>query len=187
MHLPYRSGTEEEYSEREPLLQELVDLAREFGYRFRAPRKGNGAAATPARERSMTPAAARSSAAAARDSAADVLVVPGNTADFSGACKETGLQPLLLLPSGAADFSGSRKETGLQPPLLASGLRLRQQQQQKSCYADFELRRCRKSSCSIGREWGEHRPTRHGKGRNLPRELGSRFTVPHCSERANAW
>ncbi|CAN7951903.1 unnamed protein product [Ixodes pacificus] len=68
-----KSGTEEEYSEREHLLQKLVDLAREFGYKFRAPRKGNGAAATPARERSMTPAAARSSAAAARDSAADVL------------------------------------------------------------------------------------------------------------------
>ncbi|CAN7977488.1 unnamed protein product [Ixodes persulcatus] len=81
-----KSGTEEEYSEREHLLQELLDLAREFGYRFKAPRKGNGAAATPARERSMTPAAARSSAAAARDSAADVLVAPGNTADFSGAC-----------------------------------------------------------------------------------------------------
>ncbi|KAG0421333.1 hypothetical protein HPB47_002763 [Ixodes persulcatus] len=102
-----KSGTEEEYSEREHLLQELVDLARESGYKFRAPRKGNGAAATPARERSMTPAAARSSAAAARDSAADVLVAPGNTADFSGACSgeqatAEELFTLILSPEDAA-------------------------------------------------------------------------------------
>ncbi|KAH7957346.1 hypothetical protein HPB52_018001 [Rhipicephalus sanguineus] len=35
------SGTEEEYGEREALLQEILDLARESGVTIRAPRRAN--------------------------------------------------------------------------------------------------------------------------------------------------
>ncbi|CAN7991329.1 unnamed protein product [Ixodes hexagonus] len=67
-----KSGTEEEYNERENMLQELLDLAREFGYKVRAPRRGNGAAVAPARERSTpAPTSSRNSAAASRDAAAE--------------------------------------------------------------------------------------------------------------------
>ncbi|KAL1463978.1 hypothetical protein MTO96_043085 [Rhipicephalus appendiculatus] len=70
-----RSGTEEEYGEREALLQEILDLARESGVTIMAPRRANAPSVRPAAKAPVhtgVPAAARKLAALARDDAAEM-------------------------------------------------------------------------------------------------------------------
>ncbi|KAH7965549.1 hypothetical protein HPB49_008701 [Dermacentor silvarum] len=85
---PRRSGTEEDYGQREALLQEILDLARERGVKIRAPRRADAASGRRAARAHLrngaTTAAARNSAALARDAAAE-LHVARNTVD--GACE----------------------------------------------------------------------------------------------------
>lgn len=85
MHLFVGPELNEEHSEQEHLLQKLVGLAGELGYKFRASRKGNRPAVTPARERPTTPASVQSSATVARGTAAKVFVLTGGSADFGTA------------------------------------------------------------------------------------------------------
>ncbi|KAH7962482.1 hypothetical protein HPB52_016387 [Rhipicephalus sanguineus] len=69
------SGTEEEYGEREALLQEILDLARESGVTIRAPRRANMPSVRPdskAPVHNGATTAARKSAALARDDAAEM-------------------------------------------------------------------------------------------------------------------
>ncbi|CAN7940555.1 unnamed protein product [Ixodes pacificus] len=65
-----KSGTEEQYEEKDRLLQEISDLAREFGYRPKtAPRKGGSGAAACKRRPQSSAAAQERAAKAARDAA----------------------------------------------------------------------------------------------------------------------
>ncbi|KAH7984114.1 hypothetical protein HPB52_017154 [Rhipicephalus sanguineus] len=70
-----RSGTEEEYGEREALLLEILDLARESGVTVRAPRRANMPSVRPdskAPVHNGSTTASRKSAALARDDAAEM-------------------------------------------------------------------------------------------------------------------
>ncbi|CAN7943881.1 unnamed protein product, partial [Ixodes hexagonus] len=65
-----KSGTEEQYAEKEQLLQEVSDLAREFGHRPKTvPRKGTSGAAALKRGLHTSVAAEVRAAKAARDAA----------------------------------------------------------------------------------------------------------------------
>ncbi|KAH7967200.1 hypothetical protein HPB49_023498 [Dermacentor silvarum] len=68
-----KSGSEEQYSTREALLQELLDLSREHGVQIRRRRIGN-AAPVPRDRCTLAPEAERKSAAAKRDAAAAMNV-----------------------------------------------------------------------------------------------------------------
>ncbi|XP_029842251.2 caldesmon [Ixodes scapularis] len=69
-NLRNRSGTEEQYAEKDRLLQEIFDLAREFGHRPKtAPRKGRSGAAACKRRPQSSAAAQVRAAKAARDAA----------------------------------------------------------------------------------------------------------------------
>ncbi|XP_075527200.1 uncharacterized protein LOC142559494 [Dermacentor variabilis] len=72
-----KSGTEEEYSEKEQLLHEIIEKMKNEGLTIRAPRRSNnGAVPQPARGRlTSTQEAARRSAATARDAAAEAYTL----------------------------------------------------------------------------------------------------------------
>ncbi|KAH6925786.1 hypothetical protein HPB50_009880 [Hyalomma asiaticum] len=80
-----KSGTEEEYGQREALLQEILDLARESGVKIPVPRKANAVSAQqPEKSRNCpTVAAARHSAALARDAAAEHYIAGNTVGDAS--------------------------------------------------------------------------------------------------------
>ncbi|CAN8027146.1 unnamed protein product [Ixodes persulcatus] len=65
-----KSGTEQQYAEKDQLLQEISDLAREFGHRPKTvPRKGHSGAAACKRRPQSSAAAQVRAAKAARDAA----------------------------------------------------------------------------------------------------------------------
>ncbi|KAH7956332.1 hypothetical protein HPB52_008184 [Rhipicephalus sanguineus] len=83
-----KSGTEEQYSTREALLQEVLDLSREHGLRIRCRRAGNTVTA-PRQRCALAPEAARISGAVKRDAAAaeSAATKPSSGSD----CVENGV------------------------------------------------------------------------------------------------
>ncbi|CAN7950111.1 unnamed protein product, partial [Ixodes hexagonus] len=150
-----KSGTEEEYNEREHMLQELLDLAREFGYKVRAPRRGNGAAAAPARERSTpAPTSSRNSATAARDAAAEAYAAAigvGGSGTAYGSEQVTALELFCRVLTGdgeedvqspASNSGGSSDDCDQQPVGTAREPSMPERKQDQADY-DFLQKRMR--------------------------------------------
>ncbi|XP_070385898.1 chromatin assembly factor 1 subunit A-like [Dermacentor albipictus] len=105
-----RSGTEEEYSEQDQLLEEILTIAKENGYKIRIFKKaplGSGSR--------NTSTVGRSSAAHARDAATDAHAAGlGDTAECAGS--NTATQLLSQVVSGCNDDEGI--EESYSPPEL---------------------------------------------------------------------
>lgn len=81
-HFFFRSGTEEQYEEKEHLLQELIDLAREYNYKFRVRNAARQQTAAG------TVAAQRAAAHSARDAATAACTPDAvQDSDLNGSCK----------------------------------------------------------------------------------------------------
>ncbi|XP_070384614.1 MAP7 domain-containing protein 1-like [Dermacentor albipictus] len=105
-----RSGTEEEYSEQDQLLEEILTIAKENGYKIRIFKKaplGSGSR--------NTSTVGRSSVAHARDAAAEAHAAGlGDTAECAGG--NTATQLLSQIVSGCNDDEGM--EESYSPPEL---------------------------------------------------------------------
>lgn len=100
-----RSGTEEQYTEREQLLQEVLDLAKEFGYQIkRLRRHGHSSAALP---RETVTAAAERRAAASAHAALNAAARDEDEYLSSRECKYTSLRVTVHhgVCSSAAEFA----------------------------------------------------------------------------------
>ncbi|KAM7311148.1 caldesmon-like [Ixodes scapularis] len=163
-----KSGTEEQYTEKEQLLQEISDLAREFGHRPKTvPRKGASGAASLKRRLHTSVAAEVRAAKAARagatssmpatppgdheDSAAYTLLMQSyqDDLDEEGEGEDEGLasqaQATPTDPSNT-NIGALGQETLSAPPAPTRASAVRRKRRQQSDEMDFLERRAQQES-----------------------------------------